>query len=176
MNQYLECGKIVTTHGVRGEVKAEVWMDSPEELTRLRMLYFDGGKTSVAVQQARVQKNMVILKLSGIDSPEQGSAFRGRVLWCDRKDVPLREGQYFLQDLYGLTVADADDGHVYGKLVDISETGANSVYHIEFDNKKIQLIPAIPEVVLKVDIEGGRMLIRPLPGLFDDAPEENDEI
>lgn len=176
MKQYLECGKIVTTHGIRGEVKAEVWMDSPAEMTRLKTVYLEGGKTPLAVQNARVQKNMVILKLAGIETPEAANTYRQKVLWCDRRDVPLREGQYFLQDLIGLTVVDADDGHTYGTLVDTSETGANSVYHIKFADQKIRLIPAIPQVVLEVDIEGGRMLIRPLPGLFDDVTEDDNEV
>lgn len=176
MKQFLECGKIVTTHGIRGEVKAEVWMDSPAELTGLKTLYLEGGKTPITVENARVQKNMVILKLAGLDTPEEANAYRQKVLWCRREDIPLREGQYFLQDLMGLTVVDADSGKTYGKLVDISETGANSVYHIEFADKSIQLIPAIAQVVLEIDIEGGRMKIRPLPGLFDDAGEETDEV
>ena len=176
MKQFLECGKIVTTHGVRGEVKAEVWMDSPMELTPIKTLYFSEGKTPVTVQSARIQKNMVILKLEGWDTPEEAGRLRQKVLWCKREDVPLKEGQYFLQDIIGLSVEDVDSGAVYGELVDISDTGANSVYHIKFADHVIRLIPAIPQVVLKVDIEGGKMLIRPLPGLFDDVTEEDHEV
>ena len=171
MKQYLECGKIVTTHGVRGEVKAEVWMDSPAEMTRLKTVYLEEGKTAFRVEHARVQKNMVILKLEGIESPEAGNAYRQKVLWCDRNEVPLKKGQHFLQDLFGLTVVDADDGHTYGTLSDISETGANDVYHITFPDGEVRLIPAIPSVVIETDPEAGIMKIRPLPGLFEGAVE-----
>ena len=176
MKPYLECGRIVTTHGVRGEVKAEVWMDAPEEMTRLKTLYLEAGKTPLAVQSARVQKNMVILKLEGYDTPEQGSLLRQKTLYARREDIPLREGEHFLQDLLGLTVVDADDGHIYGKLVDYSETGANRVYHIRFADEKVRLIPAIPQVVIATLPEEGRMVIRPLPGLFDDVTEDDYEV
>ena len=69
MKEFLECGKIVSTHGVRGEVKAEVWMDSPEEMTALKTLYLDGGKTPLTVKGARVHKNMVLLTLAGVETP-----------------------------------------------------------------------------------------------------------
>ena len=113
MKEFLECGKIVSTHGVRGEVKAEVWMDSPEEMTALKTLYLDGGKT------------------------------------------PLPE---------------------YGKLCDITETGANRVYHIRFADGKVRLAPDIPQVVLRLAPEEGVIEIRPLAGLFDDVTEDDYEV
>ena len=128
MKQFLECGRIVSTHGVRGEVKAEVWMDSPQEMTALKTLYLEGGKTPLPVQGARVQKNMVLLKLAGVETPEAGSLLRQKVLYARREDIPLKKGQYFLQDLIGLAVVDADSGRRYGTLTEITETGANRVY------------------------------------------------
>jgi len=116
MKEFLECGKIVSTHGVRGEVKAEVWMDSPEEMTALKTLYLDGGKTPLTVKGARVHKNMVLLTLAGVETPEAGSALRQKVLFARREDIPLEKGQYFLQDLLGCEVKDADTGKEYGKL------------------------------------------------------------
>lgn len=176
MKAFLECGKIVTTHGIRGDVKAEVWMDSPEELCAIRMLYLDGGKTPLKVQNARVQKNMVLLKLEGIDTPEAGNTLRQKVLYARREDIPLEEGQYFLQDLIGMQVVDADDGRLYGKLIETTETGANRVHHIRFADGKVRLIPAIPQVIVAVEPEAGRMVIRPLPGLFDDVTEADYEV
>ena len=82
--------------------------------------------------------------------------------------MELEEGEYFIQDIIGLEVMDADDGRAYGKLVDVTETGANQVYHIKFEDGQVHLIPAIPQVVISIDLEAGRMTIRPLPGLFDD--------
>ncbi len=166
--QYLECGKIVTTHGVLGEIKVQPWCDAPEELTGVATLYFDEGKTPLTVQRGRVHKNMALLKLKGIDNIEQAQMLRGKVLWAHREDIPLGEGEHFIQDLIGLTVVDADDGHPYGTLSDVSETGANDVYHITFPDGSIRLAPVIPQVIIATDIDGGVMRIRPLKGLFDD--------
>ena len=166
--QYLECGKIVTTHGVTGEIKVQPWCNTPEELAEIATLYLDGGKTSLEVQRSRVHKNMTLLKLKGVDSIEQAQTLRGKILWANRNDIPLEEGENFIQDLIGMTVVDADDGHTYGTLSDVSETGANDVYHITFPDGTIRLAPGIPQVVISTDIDSGVMRIRPLKGLFDD--------
>ena len=80
----------------------------------------------------------------------------------------MEEGTYFVQDLLGLEVFDADTGTRYGEISDVTQTGANDVYHIRGENGKEVLIPAIADVVLETDVENGRMVIRPLKGLFDD--------
>ena len=91
--QYLECGKIVATHGLRGEVKVMPWCDGPETLCGLSTLYLDGGKTPLRVERARPAKGMVLLKAEGVDTPEAAQALRGRVLWLDRAEDTLAEGQ-----------------------------------------------------------------------------------
>lgn len=165
--QYLECGKIVATHGLRGEVKVLPWCDGPEEFRKFGTLYLDGGRTPMPVEKARPAGGMVLLKLRGVDTPEAAQQLRGRVVWMDRAEDTLREGQYYIQDLIGLSVVDADTGAEYGRLSDVSETaGANDVYHVTFPDGRVQLIPAIPQVVIEVDIDGGKMVIRPLEGLF----------
>ena len=83
-NQYLETGKIVSTHGIRGEVKVQPWADSPDFLLRFKTLYLDRGARPMAVEQARVQKTMVLLKLKGIDTVEQAQAMRDQILYLDR--------------------------------------------------------------------------------------------
>lgn len=166
--RFLECGKIVATHGLRGEVKVLPWCDGPEALLPFGTLYLDGGKTPLPVEKSRTAKGMALVKFRGVDSPEAAQPLRGKVLWLDREDDALEEGQYYIQDLLGLTVADADTGAVYGTLSDVTETGANDVYHIASPDGKTRLIPAIPQVIREIDIDGGRMTIRPLEGLFDD--------
>lgn len=166
---FLEVGKIVAPSGLKGEVRVLPWTDSPAFLLSLHTLYFDGGKQPVRVEHARVQKNVVVMKLSGIDHIDQANEQRGRVLWFNREDAPLEKGTYFIQDLLGLSVVDADRPElVYGVLKEVSPTGANDVYHVEKEGKTV-LIPAIPQVVVETDIEAGIMRIRPLKGLFDDA-------
>lgn len=129
-------------------------------------MYFGKEKTPVEIVRSRPHKNIVLMKIEGIDTPEQAQTLRGRVLYMDRNDVELEEGTYFVQDLIGLEVSDADSGEVYGTLTNVTATGANDVYQIKNGDKEY-LIPAIPDVVVKTDIEGGKMLIRPIEGLFD---------
>ncbi len=164
--RFLECGKIVATHGLRGEVKVLPWCDGPEALVPIKTFYLDGGNTPKRAERCRIQKNMVLLKLEGVDTPEAAQALRGRVLWLDREEDTLEEGQYYIQDLIGLSVEDADTGERYGTLRDVTETGANDVYHVAFPDGRVQLVPAIPQVIAKIDVDGGKMLIRPLEGLF----------
>ena len=166
--QYLECGKIVTTHGIVGEVKVQPWCDSVEELEKIKTFFLDEGKTALEVQHSRSHKNMALIKLKGYDNIEQAQLLRGKVIWADRSDFILGEHEYFIQDLIGVTVVDADDGHAYGTLCDVSKTGANDVYHVTFADGTVRLIPVIPQVVISTDIDAGIMRIRPLKGLFDD--------
>jgi 16S rRNA processing protein RimM len=90
------------------------------------------------------------------------------VLYLDRNDLPLSPGEFFIQDLLGARVADADSGEEYGTLSDVSKTGANDVYHVLFPDGKERLVPVIPQVVVETDPEAGIIKIRPLKGLFDD--------
>lgn len=166
MKQYLEIGKIVSVFGLKGEVKVQPWCDSPELLCEFDTLYWKSG-TPVKVERARVQKNIVVMKLSGCDTVEEAQKLRGRVLYMNRDDVELEDGSYFVQDLIGMKVLDAVSGEEYGELTEVSETGANDVYHIKSPEGKMYYIPAIPDVVKETDIEGQVMKITPLPGLFD---------
>ena len=168
--EYLECGKIVTTHGVRGEVKVQPWCDGPEFLGQFGTLYLDAaGARPVKVLSAKVAGNMSVLKLEGLDTPEESRNWRGRVLYLRRADVKLAPGDYFIQDLIGLRVIDAADPSVeYGVVEDVSSTGANDVYHIAREGRSTVLIPAIKQVIAGVDLEEGVMHITPLEGLFDE--------
>ncbi len=165
--RFLEIGKIVSTHGVRGEVKVLPWCDSAEFLTEFEELYFDEGKTPVSIENARVHKGMAILKLEGVGDLDKANTYRGKVLYMDREDVELEPGTYFIQDLIGLAVVDADTGEEYGTLCDVTQTGANDVYHVRTSQGKEYLIPAIEQVIEKTDIAGGKLLIHPLEGLFE---------
>ncbi len=168
MKKYLEIGKIVSVHGLKGDVKVEPWCNEPEFICEFDRLYSKDGKREYEIEHSRVQKNMVIMKLKGVDSVEDGQAMRNKILFMDRDDVELEEGYYFFQDLIGLTVLDADSHKVYGEIKDVFQTGANDVYHIKSDERRSYYIPAIAEVIVKTDIEDGKMYIRPLEGLFDE--------
>lgn len=166
MKRFLEIGKIVAVQGLKGEMRVDPWCDSPDFLCEFEQLYFNKGETPVTVVRARPHKNIVLMKIEGVDTPEDAQKLRGKILYMDREDVELEEGCYFVQDLIGLEVIDSDDNTVYGKLSQVTATGANDVYHIK-NGENEYLIPAIPDVIVKTDIENGQLLIRKIEGLFD---------
>ena len=164
--EYLEAGKIVTTHGIRGEVKIMPYTDSPELLAEFDRLFMGKNREEVNIERSRVFKNTVIAKIEGIDTPEAAEKLRNKVLYMHRDDLELDDGTYFIQDLIGLEVRDADTSKVYGEITDVMQTGANDVYVIKGSDREY-LVPAIADVVVSTDIDGGIMTIRPLDGLFD---------
>ena len=163
--EYLEAGKIVTTHGIRGEVKIMPYTDTPELLCEFDRLFIGKDKAEIYIDRARVAKNMVIAKIEGFDTVEAAEKYRNKVLFMHRDDLELDEDTYFIQDLIDMEVKDADSGFVYGKITDVLQNGANDVYVIKGDRE--YLVPAIPDVVISTDIDSNIMLIRPLEGLFD---------
>lgn len=170
--KYLEIGKIVSVHGIKGEVRVQPWCDSGEFLTEFEELYFKKGEEKLEIESARVQKNIVIMKIKGVDDRNEAQLLRNKILYMDRDDVELSEGSYFIQDLLGLQVIDFDCPEKrYGELTDVTQTGANDVYHIKGEDEKVVLIPAIPDVIQEIDLEKGFMKITPLKGLFEEAEE-----
>lgn len=163
--EYLEAGKIVTTHGIRGEVKIMPYTDSPELLCEFDRLFIGKDKAEIYIENSRVAKNMVIAKIEGIDTVESAEKYRNKILFMQRDDLELDDDTYFIQDLIDMEVRDADSGFVYGKITDVLQNGANDVYVIQGDRE--YLVPAIPDVVISTDIDSNIMLIRPLDGLFD---------
>ena len=167
IKEYLEIGKITSTHGIKGEVRVQPWCDSPEFMKKFKTLYFDKkGEKPVSVS-CRPNGNMVIMKMQGVDTVEEASKYREKILYMKRSDAKLPKGTWFIQELIDCKVVDADDENIsYGILSDVSETGANDVWHITKDGKEY-LIPAIPSVVISTDVVEGIIKIRPLKGIFD---------
>ena len=164
---YLEAGQIVGTHGVRGEVRVQPWCDSPQQFAGFKKLYWDAaGKQPVKVK-GRPHKNIALVTLEGVDTVEAAQVLRGKMLYVDRRDLKLPKGHYLVQDLIGLTVVDADNGETYGTLTDVSQTGANAVYHMNTDKGEV-LIPAIPDIVIEIDLKREVLRLRPMKGLLDD--------
>lgn len=165
--QFLEVGRIVGTHGIRGELRVDPWCDSPDFLSGFKKLYFDEGKTSLK-SKARPHKNIVLLRLEGVETIDDAEKLRGKVLYIDRDDARLPEGKNFVQDLIGCRVVDADDASKeYGEIADVFKTGANDVYTVKNPSGEF-LVPVIDEVVVDKDIDGGVVRIRPMKGLFGD--------
>lgn len=170
--KFLEIGKIVSTHGIKGEVRVQPWCDDSELLTEIDILYFNQGKEEVVIENARVHKNVVVMKIENVSDMNSAQLLRNKILYVDREDLLLDENTYFIQDLIGMKVIDFDNEEkVYGKIIDVTQTGANDVYHIEDENGNVVLIPAIADVVKETDLDNDIMKITPLKGLFDEAEE-----
>jgi len=166
-SKFIETGKIVNIHGLRGEVKVMPWSDSPDFICQFDVIHVLKLKKPYVVEYARVHKNSVLIKFKGIDTPEAANNMRSDIIYLRREDIKLEEGVYFVSDILGMTVKDSSDGRVYGKIIDVHKTGANDVYEIEKDGKSY-LIPAIPDVIVSIDIENSVMVISPLEGLFNE--------
>lgn len=165
---YLEIGQVVGTHGIRGELRVNPWCDSPQFFKNFKTLYFDKkGEKAVKVVSSRPHGNIVLLKFDEVETVESATKLRNKVLYIKREDANLPDDRYFVQELIGCEVVDVDDNTVYGKISDVSETGANDVWHIKNDENEY-LIPAIHDVVIDTDVKNNIVKIRPMKGIFDD--------
>jgi 16S rRNA processing protein RimM len=168
LKEFLEAGKIVGTHGVRGELRVDPWCDSAEFLKQFHTLYLGHGSVPLKVLLSRVQKKQLLVQFEGIDSIEKADTYRGKILYLKRADAKIPDGRYFVEDLIGLEVYDADSFVYYGSLTEVMRTGANDVYQITSLGKKNYLLPAVDSMVQEIDLKKGKMLIRPIKGIFDD--------
>lgn len=159
-DQYLECGRIVNTHGIRGEVKIVPWADSPEFLCGFSTLYID--QAPVKVRSARVHKGNVIALLEGVDDVNAAMLLKNKTVCIDRDDAELPEGAFFLADIIGLDVVD-EDGRKLGVLKDILSPSLQQVYVVEGDREI--LIPAVPEFILETNVDGGYIRVRLIEGM-----------
>lgn len=165
-SKYLEAGKIVGTHGLKGEVRVDPWCDSASFLAKFKRLYYKDG-TELKVITARPHKNITIIHLDGVNDVSSADALRGCVLYINREDAHLPKGTYFIQDIIGMKVIDNDSGEEYGEVTDVIKTGANDVYQVT-RNGHDYLIPAIPDVIIERNIDDEILKIRPIKGIFDD--------
>ncbi len=168
IKDYLELGQVVSTHGIRGEMRFNPWCDSAEFVTKFKTVYMDPDENSaVKVLSSRVHGNIALLMLENVDSIEKAQELKNKVLYIKRSDAKLPEGTWFVQELIGCKVIDADTGHEYGVLKDVSKTGANDVWHIK-TKKNTVLIPAVKEFIKETDVAAGLIKIKPIKGFFDD--------
>lgn len=165
--EFLETGKIVGTHGVRGMVRIQPWCDDSDFLKNFKSFYLQGSMEKIVLKDVKPHGNVVIAAVEGVDSIEGAEALRNKVILIKREDAQLPEGRYFISELIGCEVLDADGGEILGTLTDVSETGANDVWHITRNDKEY-LVPAIDEVIVSVDVEQEKIVLRPLKGIFDD--------
>lgn len=168
MEDYFKIGIITSSHGVRGEMKVFPTTDDARRFKKLKQVFVETkeGFKVFEVESARVS-DKVLLKLKGIDTPEEVVKYRQRGIFVDRKNaVRLSKDEYFIADLIGIKVI-CDDGKELGVLKEVMPTGANDVYVVSMDEGKEVLIPAIKDCILDVDVEEGFMKVHLLDGLLD---------
>ena len=157
---FIEAGRIINTHGVAGEVKIEVWLDSPAFMKRFKRLYISGKET--AVLSAREHKGFLLARLEGVEDVNAAMALKGRTVHISREDAKLPKGSFFIQDIIGASVVD-ESGAEIGKLREVLETPANRVYVVQ--GEKEHLIPAVPEFIMSTDAEAGIIRVRLIEGM-----------
>ena len=158
--QFIEAGEIVTTHGLKGEMKVLCWLDDPEmlcEFDRCRI-----GSKAYTMEQVRVQKTCNLVKLQGIDTMEAAQAMRGQVIELFREDID--DEVIFADELKGVEVF-AESASI-GKIVDVLDYPGNAVYVVK--GKYEYMIPAVKAFILNTDVDANRMEVRLLEGLRSD--------
>jgi 16S rRNA processing protein RimM len=158
---FFSVGRIVGAHGIRGEVKMEIHSHFPERLTSLRRVYFDEDPTPQPVTSVRLHGNQALLTFPGVTDRDAAAQLRGTVVRIAGSQAkPLEEGEFFHYQLIGLNVVD-EDGRPQGRLADILEAGEVDIYVVRDDSGREQLFPALRDVVLDIDPQAGRIVVRP---------------
>lgn len=168
MNKYLELGQIVNTFGIKGQVKVNPFTDDIRRFDELKEVYIEKKNELKLFQIEKVNysKNMVILKLKGIETPEEAEKLRSSYLKINRKDAKkLPEGTYYIADLIGLDVY-TDENKLLGKVDYIYNTGSNDIYVVKDEQGKEILLPAIKDVLQRVDLENGKIIVHIIEGLI----------
>lgn len=167
MKQYLEIGEIVALHGIKGAVKIYPWSDTPQVLTRIKVLYLrEDGTGKLELTKTSVQKNMILASIKGYDEPEESRKLVGSTVYANRKDIPLPKGRMFIDDILGFEIIDADSSKVYGTLQDVTSNGAHDIYHIKCGEKTV-LFPAVDEFIDRIDTETSAIYVKPIGGMFE---------
>ena len=164
---YIECGKIINTHGCKGGLKVEPWCNSSKDFSALKKLFIQtkDGFVEYNVVRSSVFKQFIVLDLKEITDVDAALDLKNKTLYAKREDFKLDEGEFFLADLIGLNVVDADDGKVYGKIKDIINRGASDIYVVDTENGE-RMIPAVKEFIVSIDVNNG-VFVRVIEGLLD---------
>jgi 16S rRNA processing protein RimM len=169
MEKYLEIGQIVNTFGIKGQVKIVPFTDDITRYDELKEIYVEKKNELklFQIEQVNYKKNMVILKLKGIETVEEAEKLRNCYLKIDRKDAKkLPKDTYFIVDLLGLDVY-TDEGKLLGKVDDIYNAGSSDIYVVKDELGKQILLPAIKDVLKEVDLENQKIIVHLIKGLVD---------
>ncbi|MCI5605571.1 MAG: ribosome maturation factor RimM [Clostridia bacterium] len=163
----LEAGKIVNTHGLRGEVKLIAWTDYPEDFEDIEYVYVKRktGNEILHISSIKYQKNNLIVKFSEIKDINEAEKYKNQIVYVERDMLgELPEGVHYIADLIGSKIV-ALDGDEIGIVADVFNTGANDIYDVKREGKKNLLIPVIDDVVKNIDVENKIITVEMMEGL-----------
>lgn len=163
MQDKFEVGKIVNTFGIKGEVKVALYTENINNFKKGNKIYVNNKE--MQIEKSRLQKNMLILKLKGVDNMTDAEDLRDSIITVERNKKELPSGTYYIADLIGLDVY-TDEGNLLGKIIDIYNTGANDIYTVKTLEGKEVLLPAIKDVIKQVDIQNEQVIVHILKGLI----------
>lgn len=166
---YFEIGQIVNTFGIKGMVKVNPFTDDISQFEEMKSILVDkkGNIVEMQIEEVKYSKNQVLLKLKGIETIEEAEKYRNCYLKLQREKArKLPENTYFIADLIGLEVI-TDEGKLLGKVEDIYNAGASDIYVIKDELGKQILLPAIKEVIQKVDLEQEKITVHLIKGLVE---------
>lgn len=168
MQEYFEVGQIVNTFGIKGVLKVQPFTDEKERFEELKSVYIckKNEMKEVEIEEVKYHKQMVLLKIKGIDDMTEAEKYKGLFLKIHRKDAKkLPKDTYFIADIIGLQVY-TDEGELLGKVDDIYSTGANDIYVVKDELGKQILLPSIPEVLKEIDLENEKVIVHLIKGLI----------
>lgn len=163
-----------TAHGVRGLMKVEPWCDTPKILAAQKRVFLAVGSDRYEerkVLSASVMGELVLMNIEGVTSREEAFAYKNKIIYLHRSDIPVNRGAALIADMIGLDVIDAVTGKIYGTLSNVLDAPHGRLYSVTCKSGKETLLPGVPEFIKEIDTERG-VFITPIPGFFD----EDDEI
>lgn len=178
---FMRLGKIVRPHGIRGELRMELYTAYPERMSYLETVYLSSQRRPnqripYKLESVRFHRDAALLMLEGIADRTEAESLRGMLVSVPLDEgAPLEEGEYYVIELIGMDVYTDTDRYL-GKLEDMFETGANDVYILRGTSAGDILIPDTPEVIHQIDFEQRRITITPLPGLLPDEIDPDDSL
>jgi 16S rRNA processing protein RimM len=172
---FLAVGKVRRPHGVHGKVVAEIYTDFPERFSPKKAIYLGEKHMRLVISSQRPHNEGMLLGFEGVTNPEQAGLYRNQIISIAAAETSkLPEGEYYFHEILDMEVVD-EAGNLLGTVTEILETGANDVYVVAGKSGRELLLPAIPEVVLNVDLDKKTMKVHLLPGLDDEEGENREQ-
>lgn len=161
----IEIGKVTSAVGLKGEVKVYNYSDSADIYRTTETVYLEDERKKI--QSVRTQKNMVVLKLEGVDDRNGAEKVRGKTIYITEADLPeLPEGQFYVRDLIGMEVIDAEAGVPIGVVRDVIQNTAQDIFDVKTTEGKQVLIPKVPEFIIDIDKETRKIQVKLIEGMM----------